>query len=332
MKLLVIGGSGVVGRAVVDTAVAAGHDVHVLTRSAAPDTSPPATRLVGDARRVDLGLDPDEAVGLRDSLDSIVAATGSFDLSLSSADAATTHLAPLRGALSFAEDCTSLRTFVLVSSLLAVGDVRHRVRSSDIPPGQRHRNFYEWAKLAGERIARSSPVPVDIVRAGHVLTGGSRESAHAPQALLSLLPLLAAGWPVPVVGTNRYWSTPPDFAADVILDRATRGSGGSAVWAVDPKSPTVGKLFDLMNMRFGLRAKRIRHGGLARLSAAVLRPSWLDLSVPREVLDYCNASWDLDLRCLDEAIAEGHLSPPATREYVVAALDAEYRHLSESLP
>lgn len=332
MKLLVIGGSGIVGRAVVDAAVAAGHEVHTLSRSAPPTASASATHLVGDARRVDLGLDRDVAVTLHESLDAIVLATGSFDLSLSSADAATSHLAPLRGALSFAEECTTLRTFVLVSSLLAVGDVRHRVRSHDVPPGQRHRNFYEWAKLAGERIARNSAVPVDIVRAGHVLTGGDRDGSHPPQALLSLLPLLAAGWPVPVVGTNRYWSTPPDFAAEVILDRATRGTGGSSVWAVDPASPTVGELFDLMNVRFGLRAKRIRHGGLARLSAAVLRPSWLDLSVPREVLDYCNAFWDLDLRCLDEVIANGQVTPPATRAYVVAALDAEFRHLSEALP
>jgi nucleoside-diphosphate-sugar epimerase len=333
MTLLVVGVSGHVGTAV--AALAAERDLPVigLARGPAPHVEQFAKVHLGDARRVDLGLDADTAATLADEVTAIVVAIGGFDLSLSLAQVRAQHLAPLRGALRFARRCANLRTVVLVSSLLALGDVRQRLRSDLMPDGTRHRNFYEWAKLAGERIARSSGLPVDVVRAGHVVADadlGDRRSF--PQALFELFPLMASGWPLVVVGSNRYWSCPADFAAQVIVDRARYGTGGSSVWAVDPASPTYAEILDLVNARYGVRAKRIRHAGLARAMAAVIRPSWLDLGMKREVLDYTNAVWDLDLSCLDRLIHEGRVVPPSDRDYMVRAVDYEFQRLRERLP
>ncbi|HEX4225734.1 MAG TPA: NAD(P)-dependent oxidoreductase [Pseudonocardiaceae bacterium] len=333
MTMLIIGISGHVGVSV--AALAAERDLPVvgLAREPAPHVEQFAKVHLGDARRTDLGLDPDTAAELAEEVTSIVVAVGSFDLSISLAQAQAEHIAPLRGVLRFAARCANLRTVVLVSSLLALGDVRQRLRSDLMPEAMRHRNFYEWAKLHGERIALASGVPVDIVRAGHVVASrdnGDRPSA--PQALFELFRLMAGGWPLAVVGSNRYWSCPTDFAAQIVLDRAQHGTGGSAVWAVDPASPTYSDIFDLVNARYGLRGKRIRQAGLARALAAVIRPSWLDLSMKREVLDYTNAQWDLDLRCLDRLIDEGRVVPPADRDYLVAAIDYEFARLRERLP
>ncbi|MGP4115082.1 NAD-dependent epimerase/dehydratase family protein [Streptomyces sp. 4N509B] len=333
MTMLVVGISGHIGSRVAARAAERGLPVVGLAREPAPHVEPFAKVHLGDARRADLGLPPETARELAAEVTSLVLTAGSFDLSLSLADAQARHIAPLRGALRFARDCPGLRTVVVVSSLLALGDTRERMRSDLVPGAARHRNFYEWAKLHGEQIARASGLPVDIVRAGHVVVSEPTEGRRgAPQALFELLRLMAAGWPLAVAGDNRYWCAPADFAADVVLDRAQHGTGGSSVWAVDPASPTNAEIFDLVNARYGLRVKRVRNAALARTVAAVLRPRWLDLPMNREVLDYCTAHWDLDLRCLTTLIAAGRLSPPPDRDYLVRSLDVEFERLRGQLP
>jgi nucleoside-diphosphate-sugar epimerase len=330
MSLLVVGAGGWVGTAVAAGAVAAGVDVHGLIRRPAPHLDDTVTLHVGDARRPDLGLDPGEAKRLAKEVTSIVVSAGSFDLSVSPVEAQSQHLAPLRGSLLFARSCRSLRNVVLVSSLLATGETRYRMRSDYEPVAPRHRNFYEWAKLQGERVARASGLPVDIVRAGHVLAASpSCELPRKPQAVFELLRMLFAGWPLPVVGTNRYWCCPADFAAAVVVDRSVNGTGGSSVWAVDPASPTLAEILDVINARYGVGVKRIRQHRLARTAGALIRPRWLDLPMPREVLDYCTAHWDLDLSCLEALIDAGRVTPPASRAYVNRAIAREVDRLRE---
>jgi nucleoside-diphosphate-sugar epimerase len=328
MSLLVVGAGGWVGSAVCEHAAAKGLQVHALVRRDAPALAGFAKVHVGDARRAHLGLAEDEAAELAGETTSIVVSAGSFDLSVGPGTAQAEHIAPLRGTMMFAGRCRSLRNVVLVSSLLATGATGHRMRSDYAPAAPQHRNFYEWAKLQSERVARGSGLPVDIVRAGHVLAAGPEQGIpRQPQAVFELLRLLFAGWPLPVVGSNRYWSCPADFAASVIVDRSQYGTGGSSVWAVDPASPTLAEILDLINVRYGAGAKRIRHRGLARACAALLPPRWLDLPMRREVLDYCTADWNLDLSCLDELITAGRVSPPASRAYLVNAIDMEVERL-----
>lgn len=330
MSVLVVGAGGWVGSAVCTLAAGTGMDVHALVRRPAPHLEAYAKVHVGDARRNQLGLEEHEAGQLADEVSSVVVSVGSFDLSVPLGVAQSEHVVPLRGVLRFARTCRNLRNVVLVSSLLATGDVRQRMRS-DYEPGQgSHRNFYEWAKVQGERIARASGLPVDIVRAGHVLASSEAVARPArPQAVFELLPLVFAGWPLPMLGSNPYWSLPSDFCAQVVLDRARHGTGGSWVWAVDPESPTIGEVLDLVNARYGASAKRIRHRGLARSIASVVRPSWLDLPIKRDVFDYCTAQWDLDLGCLGELIDAGRVTPPSDRDYLVRTLDQEVARLRE---
>lgn len=330
MSMLVVGAGGWIGTAVAASAVAAAVDVHGLIRRPAPHLGSSVTLHVGDARRPNLGLDPGDAERLAKEITSIVISVGSFDLSVSPLQAQSQHLAPLRGTLLFARSCLSLRNIVLVSSLLAAGETRHVMRSDYVPVAPKHRNFYESAKLQGERVARASGLPVDIVRAGHVLAADpASELPKKPQAVFELLPMLFAGWPLPVVGTNRYWCCPADFVAAVVVDRSTNGTGGSSVWAVDPASPTLAEILDVINARYGITGKRIRQRHLARTAAALIQPRWLDLPMRREVLDYCTAHWDLDLSCLDALIHAGRVTPPANRAYLNRAIAREVDRLRE---
>ena len=333
MSVLIAGVSGHVGSAVAELAAAQDLEVVGLARRPAPHVERFAKVYVGDARRANLGLADDEAAELLSTVTSIVVATGRFDLSMSPAEAQSDHVIPLRGLLRFAAECSSLRNVVLVSSLLAAGDVRHRLSSGFVPETPKHRNFYEWAKLHCERVAVASGLPVDIVRAGHVLVTDEIGGRSAPPAaLFELLRPLVAGWPLPVVGTNRYWATPADFAAQIVLDRVRTGEGGSSVWAVDPMSPTYAEIFDLINARYGVRVKRLRSAKLARTVAAVIRPGALDLPMSREVFDYCNAAWDLDLRCLEKLLSEGRATAPPDRGYLIRSLDHAFTRLREHLP
>ncbi|SDZ00139.1 Nucleoside-diphosphate-sugar epimerase [Amycolatopsis xylanica] len=328
MSVLIIGAGGQLGSALAESAAKQDLEVDGLVRRPAPRIESFGKVHVGDARRAGLGLAEDEAAELAGKVESIVVTVGSFDLSISLARAQAEHVVPLRGVLDFAKGCGKLRNVVLVSSLLALGDVDQRLRSDFMPPGMRHRNFYEWAKLHGEKLAQASGLPVDIVRAGHIVGTGDAP----PQALFELLRMLAAGWPLPVVGSNRYWACPPDFATDVIMDKVRHGTGGSSIWAVDPASPTYAEIFDLINARFGVRTKRVRSAKLARALGAVVKPSWLDLPMSREVFDYCTARWDLELRCLTALLDTGRVTAPSDRGYLVRALDHEFARLRELLP
>lgn len=297
-ELLVVGG-GFVGSAVARAARTRSEfgAVAVLVR-ASPDLPGDVETLRGDARAVDLGLSTERANRLRASTSDVVVAVGPTELDISLARAQSEHVAPVIGALNFARLCPRLERVVVVSSALVADAGGGPCRSDWIPPRGWHRNFYEWSKCEVERVCRSFGLPVVIVRPGQVL--GSRDGRWPtphPFGLFDALPGLAAGWPLPYNPAARNWSVAVDVLADLVVAACWAPPVSGATWCVHPDSPTFGQVLDLLAVRHGLAPKRLASRRLARASASVLRPEWLGVEVPRQLLAYLHLELDLDLSC-----------------------------------
>lgn len=327
--LLVLGAGGFVGGAITRQAADDGDEVHCLVRRPAPQLEPYGKVHVGDARRPLLGLDPATAGELADQVTHLVLTMGAVHFAMTPSVARAEHLAPLQSALGFARSCRNLSSITYVSSIAAVGECDYRVGSGELPTPRRVRNFYEWAKIEGERLVKSFDGPVRIVRPGQVMNSFDDEH-RTPSALLlfDALPYLAMGLPLATGGHMDYWCGTVDFVASVVL-AASRRDDVPHVWAIDPASPSRAQILDLLAVRHGLGGPRIKQGRLARAISAVVKPSWLDLDLDREVLAYTHATFDIDLSCIKRLIDKGAVTAPPDRSYVTRTVDHEVARWGE---
>jgi nucleoside-diphosphate-sugar epimerase len=327
--MLVIGAGGYLGSAIARAAAARNSDpVAALVRTTPPPSVGGIEPLWGDACAPDLGLSADVAGRLRESLRTIVVSVGRVDFAAGPRDAHLQHVVPVTRAVEFARTCDQLQAFVYVSSVLAVGATSQTVRSDHIPTAPRHRNFYESAKLEAERIVTGSGLPVRVVRPGHVL--GSVDGAVQPTtstAFFDLLPLLVRRVPLPLAGHTRYWIAPLDLVADVVLALTAAEPVTTAAWAVDPDSPTLDELLDVVAIGHGLGSFRLPPWRGVAAIASLVGHKLLGPSVPRYTFEYATAEWPIDLSCLRRLIDAGAVTPPAGRGYADATIAAEIRRL-----
>jgi nucleoside-diphosphate-sugar epimerase len=327
--LLVLGAGGFIGGAVTRQAARDGDEVHCLVRRPAPQLEPYGKVHIGDARRPLLGLDQEAAGHLAAETTQLVLTMGAVEFGMTPSEARANHLAPLRSALGFARTCRQLESLTFVSSIAAVGDCEYRVGSGELPVPRRFRNFYEWAKAEGERLVRSYDLPIRIVRPGHVMNSFDDEQrTPSPLLIFEALPYLAMGLPLATGDHMDYWSGPVDFVAAVTL-AATRRDDVPHVWAIDPGSPSRRQILDLLALRHGLGGARIKQRRVARGLSAVVKPSWLDLDVPREVLAYTHSQFNIDLSCVQKLIDEGVVSAPPDQSYVTRTVEHEVARMGE---
>jgi nucleoside-diphosphate-sugar epimerase len=205
------------------------------------------------------------------------------------------------------------------------------VGSGELPVPRRFRNFYEWAKAEGERLVHGfgRDLPVRIVRPGQVMSSFDDEHrTPSPLLLFEALPYLAMGLPLATGDHMDYWCGPVDFVAAVVL-AATRRDDVPHVWAIDPSSPSRAEILDLLAVRHGFGGARVRQRRIARAVSAVVKPSWLDLDVHREVLAYTHAAFDIDLSCVQRLIDGGAVAAPPDRSYVTRTVDHEVARMGE---
>ena len=331
--MLVLGAGGFIGTELLRAAAERGHDqVHGLVRSNEPTDTYGAQIHRGDARHSNLGLEPDAVDALRSEVTSVLISLGSVEFGATTDRIVANHVLPVRGALEFARSCRQLETVVLVSSIVAPGRVDHRVQSSSLPPRPRHHNFYEWGKYTTEVMARRSGLPVTVVRPGHVMNAsdGSTKVTPAPLAFFEMLPALLAGAPYPTDTAMRYWSAPVDFVAQVVVAAAEEPGRGSS-WAIDPASPTLGDMLDLLAARHGIRPRRLPPLKPLEWIANAVAPRATGYKLPLGVVPYLGAQWDLDFACQDGLCDRRSVPRPPNRDYVVESLDQELQRLGSVL-
>src|SRR5690242_9027849 len=121
--VLLLGGSGYLGRTAALALAARGFEVVALSRSGLTA----AGRVVrGDVTRHNLGLGGDDHARLAAEVTHVVSCFGSVDWDAGPAAALDLHAAGVRNALRFARGCDGLQGFVHVSSLLALGRAQGR--------------------------------------------------------------------------------------------------------------------------------------------------------------------------------------------------------------
>jgi len=329
--MLVVGAGGFIGDAVVRAAARRRPDetIHALVHNAPPADLPVVRPHWGDATRQDLGLDAAALAELRESVSTIVISVGSVRFDATVAEARDEHVLPLLNVIEFAESCANLEAVVLVSSVVAVGEADRRLRSDYVPAAPRHRNFYEWAKLESEKLLLGSGLPARVVRPGHVLGATPAQRARTARlALFDALPAIAQGLPFPVRGSSTYWAAPVDFVADVILAMCRSHPPTTSVWAVDPRSPTVGELLDVLALRHGLRSLRLPPSRLLAAVGGTRRVRKARPDLPHHLFDYATSAWDLDLRCLLSVVAADFLSAPSSLAYLDETIDFEMSRAS----
>jgi nucleoside-diphosphate-sugar epimerase len=328
--LLILGAGGFIGTAIARRAAELDlGEVHCLVRRPTPELEAYGKVHIGDARRPQLGLDRDEAAYLAAETTQLILTMGRVSFGMSLTDARSNHLGPLQAALHFARTCKKLDSIVYVSSIAAIGDCKHRVRSDELPNPIKLRNFYEWAKYEGERLVRGFPKPVRIVRPGQVMNSfDDTQKTREPLVMFEAFPYLASGRPLVTGGNMDYWCGPVDFVADVTVAVARSDRHVPGVWAIDPNSPGLHEILDVVAMRHGLGAPRYVNKKVAKAVSSLVKPEWLGLeNVSREVLPYTHATYDLDLSCIKRMAEAGEVTLPADRSYVTRTIDHEIERL-----
>ncbi|MEU4560632.1 NAD-dependent epimerase/dehydratase family protein [Actinoplanes sp. NPDC023936] len=231
MRILVLGGSGFVGRAIADDAVARGFDVTVFNRGRR-DPVPGASLLVGDR------LAPGGLAALDGAAWDAVVDT--WSAAAEPVGAAARALAGRAGHYTY-----------ISSRSVYDADRTGAGQAEDAPLVALDDPGYAGDKLRGERATAAFPGPVLLARAGLIL--GPREDIGR---LPWWLNRLARGGPTVAPGPRELplqYVDARDLAA-FVLDAAVAGLGGAYNVVSTPGHATMGSLLDAATAVTGGRA------------------------------------------------------------------------------
>lgn len=256
MRLLVLGGTAFVGRAVVDLAVARGHDVTVVNRGN-HDTPTGATTRTGDRTAPGGGL----GALADDTFDAIV-------------DTWSSQPQPIRDAVRVLTG--RARHYTYISSISVYADPVTAPLTEDSPVTAPAEDVSDYAgvKRAGELATTAFDGQVMLARAGLIL-GPHENIGRLPWWLLRLHrggPTLAPGprdLPVQFIDAR-------DLAA-FVLDAAAAGLTGPYNLTGPPDHTTMGELLDTANRITGGTAD-LRWTDPDTILAAGIQP-WTELPI-----------------------------------------------------
>ncbi|MGY1638685.1 SDR family oxidoreductase [Geodermatophilus sp. SYSU D00742] len=226
--VLVTGGSGVVGQALLPRLLAPGPDgepsatrVVALTRRR-PLAHPGVTCVHGDVTAPRLGLGARDHAHLADAVDVVVHAAAVTVFDRSDEDLAATNVEGTRRVLQFAADAGA--TVHHVSTAFLHPD--HSTERPDSAVG------YAVTKRAAEQVVEDSGVPHVVVRPS-IVVGDSRTGAvSAFQGVYQVADALLRGQ-LPVLPFDGDWPldlVPCDVVADAIARLVEHGVAGGQVW------------------------------------------------------------------------------------------------------
>lgn len=187
-RVLVTGGTGVVGRPLVAALLAMGREVVVLSRKAPKNNDflahPGCTHLPGDVSLPELGLAPETYRGLADSLTTIFHLAARTDFKGATvAEYQPINIDGVRHVYALAEQSTAHLHHVSTAFVRGTGEGLFHEHELDC--GQGFRNSYEASKFRGEQFLREQ-------LARRTPGTGPRVTVHRPGIILERQPSQAS--------------------------------------------------------------------------------------------------------------------------------------------
>lgn len=285
MRVLVTGGTGYLGRAIVAALARHGHDPIVFARHASAARDLPGGRIDGDVR---------DRPAVRDAMRGVDAVIHTAALvSIWRPDPADFDRVNVGGLETVIDVCTTLRTprLVYTSSFLA------------LPPASRPRaleaNDYQRSKVRAREVARraaASGVPIVTLVPGVIYgpgidTDGNLVGRLTRDHLAGRLP--------GIVGADRIWSfSYIDDVADAHVAALTRGEAGAELAVGGDNAPQI-QLFEALRQKTGSPLPRRYSRRLAQVLAWAEEIAARGKRAPRltrgtvKILD---TDWPLDSR------------------------------------
>lgn len=235
MTALITGGTGFIGKRLIDRLLARDESVLVLTRAASlpalhaliktrwPDKAHLIEPLIGDICLPLAGISPDTVATLKRRVERVYHLAALYDLNMSDTDADRINVAGTRHVVDL---CNTLGCPLHHVSSIAVtgGALRGMFRETQFDEGQRPTHPYYRTKFESEAVVRrEARVPFRIYRPG-IVVGDSRsgeiDKTDGPYYLFPLLVMLRTMLPrwLPLIGLDagRMNLVPVDYVASAL--------------------------------------------------------------------------------------------------------------------
>ncbi len=365
MNYFLTGGTGFIGRFLVEKLLARGGTVHVLVREQSQDKlaqlrerwgadESRVKAVIGDLTSPNLGIDAKTMKSLKGNIDHFFHLAAVYDMG---ADEESQQATNIEGTLSAVGAAAAMEAscFHHVSSIAAAGMFKGTFREDMFEEAEKLDHPYLLTKHESEKVVRQScKVPFRIYRPGMVIghsKTGEMDKVDGPYYFFKMIQKIRRALPqwVPTIGIEggRLNIVPVDFVVNAMDHIAhLEGEDGNCFHLVDSDPYKVGEILNIfseaghaprMAMRldsriFGFVPPFIRQSlknlpPVKRLTTAVLD----DMGIPPSVLSFINYPTKFDARETERVLKGTGIEVPRLDSYSAVIWDYWERNLDPDL-